>query len=71
MAAVQAEEKELSLWQIIEPVKREVYIGMVMSAVSGLTWMGALLLIRPIAGELLADVPNTTVLWQSLGAAIG
>lgn len=57
-------EKGLSLWQIITPVKRPIYMGMALSALSGVTWLAALVLIRPIVQELMAEAPNVTRLWQ-------
>ncbi|MEM7030577.1 MAG: ABC transporter ATP-binding protein [Chloroflexota bacterium] len=57
-------EKDLSLWQILSPVKNKIYAAMIISAVSGVAWMIALTLILPIARELMSDVPNATWLWQ-------
>ncbi len=65
------ETKELSLWEIIAPVKKSIYIGMAMSAISGIAWMIALVLIRPIAQTLLADTPDVTWLWQLWGITLG
>ena len=60
-------QKELSLWEIIKPVNRQVYTAMTASAIGGLVWIASLVLILPITRELMADVPNTTLLWQLWG----
>ncbi|MEM7331126.1 MAG: ABC transporter ATP-binding protein [Chloroflexota bacterium] len=70
MTTAEVDQKELSLWKIIEPVQKQIYIGMALSAISGLAWIGALLMIRPITRELLADTTNTAFLWQNLGIAV-
>ncbi|MEM7134039.1 MAG: ABC transporter ATP-binding protein [Chloroflexota bacterium] len=64
-----AESKELSLWEIITPVKRPIYIGMTLSAISGVAWVSAVILLRPIMTELLLPEPNVARLWQ-LGGLI-
>ena len=63
-------QKELTLWQIMVPVKPFIYAGMALSALSGVAWLAALLFIRPIATELLATAPNTTRLWTWCGAIL-
>ncbi|MEM7344678.1 MAG: ABC transporter ATP-binding protein [Chloroflexota bacterium] len=63
-------KKELSLWEILTPVKNKIYVGMIISAVSGVAWLIALLFIRPIARELMAEAPNVTWLWQLWGMAL-
>ena len=60
-------QKELSLWEIIKPVNQQVYTAMTASATSGLAWIASLVLILPIARELLADTPDTTLLWRLWG----
>ncbi|MEM7331399.1 MAG: ABC transporter ATP-binding protein [Chloroflexota bacterium] len=62
MTAGQAEEKELTLWQIIAPVKRQIYLGMAMSATSGIAWVIALILLRPIVSEMMTAEPDVTTL---------
>ena len=64
-----SKNQELSLWQIITPVRYSIYFGMALSAISGIAWVFALLLLRPITRELLTEAPNTTRLWQ-LGSLI-
>ncbi|MEM7801077.1 MAG: ABC transporter ATP-binding protein [Chloroflexota bacterium] len=66
---MEAQKDELTLWDIIAPVKQQIYIGMGLAAVGSLTWLLALLLIRPIVRELLAEAPNIVLLWPSFGAA--
>ncbi len=56
--------KELSLWGIIKPVNRQIYAAMTISAISGLAWLLALVMIRPVAVELMAENPDTSQLWQ-------
>lgn len=63
-------QKELTLWQIMAPVKSFIYAGMVLSALSGVAWLAALLFIRPITTELLAATPNVTQLWTWCGAIL-
>ena len=58
------EQKELTLWQVIAPVKRQIYIGMAMSATSGVAWIVAIVLLGPIVQEMLKAEPNVTTLWQ-------
>ena len=60
-------QKELSLWKIIKPVNRQVYTAMAASAIGGFAWIASLVLILPIARELMADAPDTTLLWQLWG----
>ena len=60
-------EKELSLWQIISPVKKQIYLGMAMSAASGIAWILAIILLRPIAGQMLAPAPDPASLWRLCG----
>ncbi|MEM7533209.1 MAG: ABC transporter ATP-binding protein [Chloroflexota bacterium] len=57
-------KQELSLWQIIEPVKRAIYTGMALSAISGVAWVAALVLLRPLTSELMTAAPDTARLWQ-------
>jgi len=59
--------KDLTLWEVIAPVKRPIYIGMSLSAISGLAWMIGLVLLKPVIQELLTDSPNVTWLWQLWG----
>ena len=69
MATVESKETELSLWSIISPVKRQIYTGMVLSALSGIIWVLSVVLLQPIASEMLQDNPDVTrLLW--LGGAI-
>ena len=63
-------QEELTLWQIMAPVKRFIYIGMALSALSGVAWLAALLFIRPITTELLSAAPNTARLWTWCGAIL-
>ncbi len=63
--------QELSLWEIIKPVNRHIYAAMTISAISAVTWIVALVLIRPVVSELMAQAPNITRLWQFLGISIG
>ncbi|MEL6407101.1 MAG: ABC transporter ATP-binding protein [Chloroflexota bacterium] len=69
MAVKSTQSEELSLWGIIKPVQRQIYIGMVLSALSGVAWILALVLLHPIASELLSDTPNVNRLW-GLGGAV-
>ena len=63
--------KELTLLEIIKPVNRQIYMAMIISAISGITWMVALVFIRPVVRELMTDAPNIARLWQFLGISIG
>ena len=69
MTTTELEQKELTLWQIIAPVKRQIYLGMAMSAISGIAWIIAIVLMAPLVRELLTAAPNVTTLWQ-LGGGI-
>ncbi|MEM7125968.1 MAG: ABC transporter ATP-binding protein [Chloroflexota bacterium] len=63
-------KKELTLWQIISPVKRQIYIGMAMSTISGVAWIVAIVLLRPVVRELMAETPKVATLWQLCGAIL-
>ncbi|MEM9953621.1 MAG: ABC transporter ATP-binding protein [Chloroflexota bacterium] len=69
MTANSSRSDELSLWGIIKPVKEKIYIGMILSALSGVAWIVALVLLHPITTELLSESPNVNRLW-SLGGAV-
>ncbi|MEO1643899.1 MAG: hypothetical protein AAFR67_01840, partial [Chloroflexota bacterium] len=56
--------KELSLWDIIQPVRGSIYIGMALSAISGIAWIVALVLLRPVADEVLSATLDTVRLLQ-------
>ncbi len=58
-----------SLWTIINPVKGQVYTGMVMSAVSGVAWIMGVVLLRPVAARMLEGEVAASDLWR-LGALI-
>ncbi|MEM7798729.1 MAG: ABC transporter ATP-binding protein [Chloroflexota bacterium] len=67
-------DKELSLWEIITPVRRQVYLGMALSALSGIAWITAIILLRPVVREMLEIEPRlSTLLWLAAAilAAIG
>lgn len=64
------QEQELSLWKILTPVKRQIYIGMALSAISGVAWIVAIILLRPVVRELMTVTPNVTTLWQLCGAIL-
>ncbi|MEM7119218.1 MAG: ABC transporter ATP-binding protein [Chloroflexota bacterium] len=55
-------QKERTLWQIIAPVKRQIYLGMAMSATSGIAWVIVLILLRPIVREMMTAEPDVTTL---------
>ncbi|MEM7801588.1 MAG: ABC transporter ATP-binding protein [Chloroflexota bacterium] len=57
-------EKELSLWQVIAPVKRQIYVGMAFSVISGIAWVVAIVLLRPIVRELFKAEPDVSTLWR-------
>ncbi|MEM8863178.1 MAG: ABC transporter ATP-binding protein [Chloroflexota bacterium] len=59
--------KDLSLWEIIDPVKRQIYGGMAVSAVSSMAWIASLVLILPIGREILSDAPDMGQLWRLWG----
>ncbi|MEM7331393.1 MAG: ABC transporter ATP-binding protein [Chloroflexota bacterium] len=59
--------KDLSLWEIIAPVKRQIYGAMAVSAISSLAWVVSLVLILPIGREVLSDAPDMGRLWQLWG----
>ncbi|MEM7331121.1 MAG: ABC transporter ATP-binding protein [Chloroflexota bacterium] len=62
MTTVEIEQKEMSLWEIISPVKTKIYIGMAMSAISGLAWIMTVVLLRPIVTEMLQPEPSIPTL---------
>ncbi|MEM8858650.1 MAG: ABC transporter ATP-binding protein, partial [Chloroflexota bacterium] len=69
MATVESTETEMSLWEIISPVKAQIYTGMILSALSGVVWVLSVVLLQPIAGEMLQPEPDVTrLLW--LGGSI-
>ncbi|MEM7118852.1 MAG: ABC transporter ATP-binding protein [Chloroflexota bacterium] len=70
MTTVEIEQPELTLWKIIEPVKRQIYTGMAMSAASGIAWVIAIVMLRPVVTELMAAEPNVTRLWQLCGGIL-
>ncbi|MEO0597767.1 MAG: ABC transporter ATP-binding protein, partial [Chloroflexota bacterium] len=61
--------KELSLWEIIQPVRRQIYLGMALSGISGIAWIIAILLLRPVAEEMLTEAPDINTL-LTLGGLI-
>ncbi|MEM7799131.1 MAG: ABC transporter ATP-binding protein [Chloroflexota bacterium] len=63
-------EKELGLWDIIRPVRRQIYTGIAMSVINGMTWTLAIVLLLPIAQEMLRPDPNVTRLLQLGGWAV-
>ncbi|MEO1288269.1 MAG: ABC transporter ATP-binding protein [Chloroflexota bacterium] len=70
MTANLSRSNELSLWGIIKPVKEKIYIGMILSALSGVAWIIALVLLHPITTELLSESPNVNRLWLLGGAVL-
>ena len=56
--------KELSLWEIIKPVRKQIYFGMALSVTSGIAWIFAIVLLLPIAQEMLTPAPDVIRLLQ-------
>ncbi|MEM8858654.1 MAG: ABC transporter ATP-binding protein [Chloroflexota bacterium] len=61
------EQTELTLWQVIEPVKQKIYLGMAMSAAAGVAWVVGIFLLRPLVREVMEVEPDVTTLWQLAG----
>ena len=53
-----------SLWDIIKPVKGQIYIAMFLSVLNVIASLASLLFIPLIARELFADVINSQYIWQ-------
>lgn len=66
-----SKQQELGLWDIIKPVNREIYTGMVISALSAVFWFVSLLLFLPISQELMADSTRVGRVWMLLGFSLG
>lgn len=65
-----SKQQELGLWDIIKPVNREIYTGMVVSALSAVFWFVSLLLFLPISQELIADSTRTGRVWALVGISL-
>ncbi|MEM7738612.1 MAG: ABC transporter ATP-binding protein, partial [Deinococcota bacterium] len=63
--------KELGLWDIITPVNREIYTGMVISVLSVVFWFTSIVLTLPISRELIADTPRIGRIWGLIGLSLG
>ena len=56
-------QKDLSVWQIIDPVKSQIYLAMAMSVISGVAWIVAVVLLRSVVREMLQTGPDLATLW--------
>ena len=59
--------KDNGLWDIIKPVKGQIYIAMFLSVLNVIASLASLLVIPFIARELFADVINSQYIWQLIG----
>lgn len=59
--------KDNGLWDIIKPVKGQIYIAMFLSVLNVIASLASLLVIPFIARELFADVINSLYIWQLIG----
>ncbi|MEO0968649.1 MAG: ABC transporter ATP-binding protein [Cyanobacteria bacterium J06639_18] len=60
---------ENSLWDIIKPVKGQVYMAMFLSVLNVIASLASLLVIPFIAHELLTQTINTQYIWQLVGVS--
>ncbi|MEM7717066.1 MAG: ABC transporter ATP-binding protein [Cyanobacteria bacterium P01_A01_bin.68] len=56
--------KDNGLWDIIKPVKGQIYIGMFLSVLNVIASLASLIVIPFIARELLVDATNHQYIWQ-------
>ncbi|MEL7245757.1 MAG: ABC transporter ATP-binding protein, partial [Cyanobacteria bacterium J06573_2] len=61
--------KDNGLWDIIKPVKGQIYIAMFLSVLNVIASLASLLVIPFIARELLADVINSQYIWQLIAVS--
>ncbi len=59
--------KDNGLWDIIKPVKGQIYIAMFLSVLNVIASLASLIVIPFIARELFADVINSQYIWQLIG----
>ena len=59
-----SDTKENGLWDIIKPVKGQIYIAMFLSVLNVIASVASLLVIPFIARELLVDTTNHQYIWQ-------
>ncbi|MEO1185130.1 MAG: ABC transporter ATP-binding protein/permease, partial [Cyanobacteria bacterium J06636_27] len=59
--------EENGLWDIIKPVKGQIYLAMFLSVLNVIASLASLLVIPFIARELLAETTNNQSIWQLVG----
>ena len=59
-----SDTKDNGLWDIIKPVKGQIYIAMFLSVLNVIASVASLLVIPFIARELLVDTTNHQYIWQ-------
>ena len=59
--------KDNGLWDIIKPVKGQIYIAMFLSVLNVIASLASLLVIPFIARELLTETINSQYIWQLVG----
>ncbi|MEM7217341.1 MAG: ABC transporter ATP-binding protein [Pseudomonadota bacterium] len=64
-------DTEPSLWTIIAPVNGEIYLGMAVSLLSLIGWLGSIMLFLPITREIGAAAPDPARLWSLIGLSLG
>ncbi|MEM1333220.1 MAG: ABC transporter ATP-binding protein, partial [Actinomycetota bacterium] len=65
------ETESPSLWEVVAPVRGQVLVGMSLAVLGGVAWIVSILLLLPIADELVATEPDGGRIGWLIGAGVG